>query len=172
MDTPLKGVQLSDVSLVFMNKRVTLAPWRSEELALGSIYRLTCNNCGAEEGYSTGVGMAYLQICEALIKGDLKMLKRVTDDKTYQQVVDVIEGETGKIGFVQNRANFCCPSCNTASHLHEVQVFGLSDGDWTQVLTCDACGEALKQTNRKLENFNCKKCGKAALKNEYAGEWD
>ena len=139
---------------------------------MGTLHRLTCNNCGAQEGYSTGVGMLYLQISEALIKGDLKMLKRVTSDKTYQQVVDLIEGETGKIGFVQNQANFCCASCNTASHLHQVQVIGLSDGDWTEVLECDACGGAMKRTNKKLEKFNCKKCGSAALKDEYAGEWD
>jgi len=139
---------------------------------MGTIHRLTCNNCGAEEGYSSGVGMLYLQITEALIKGDLKMLKRVTRAKTYQQVVGVIKEETGKIGFVQNQANFCCASCNTASHLHQVQVIGLSDGDWTEVLECDACGAALKRTNRKLEKFNCKKCGKAALEEEYAGEWD
>ena len=138
---------------------------------MGTIHRLTCNNCGAEEGYSSGVGMLYLQITEALIKGDLKMLKRVTSDKTYQQVVNLIKGETGKIGFVQNQANFCCASCNTASHLYQVQVFGLSDGDWIEALEYDACGAALKRTNRKLEKFNCKKCGSAALKDEYAEEW-
>ena len=139
---------------------------------MGTLHRLTCNNCGAQEGYSTGVGMLYLQISEALIKGDLKMLKRVTSDNTYQQVVDLIEGETGNIGFVQNQANFCCASCNTASHLNQVQVIGLSVGDWTEVLECGACGAALKRTNRKLEKFNCKNCGKAALEEEYAGEWD
>ena len=117
---------------------------------MGTIHKLTSNNCGAEEGYSSGVGMLYLQITEALIKGDLKMLKRVTRAKTYQQVVGVIKEETGKIGFVQNQANFCCASCNTAPHLHQVQVIGLSDGDWTEVLECDAFGAALKRTNRKL----------------------
>ena len=117
---------------------------------MGTIHRLTCNNCGAEEGYASGVGMLYLQTSEALIKGDLKILKRVTSDKTYQQVVDLIEGETCKIGFVQNQANFCCASCNTAPHLHQVQVIGLSDVDWTEVLECDAFGAALKRTNRKL----------------------
>lgn len=139
---------------------------------MGTIHRLTCNNCGAQEGYPIGVGMLYLQISEALIKGDLKMLKRVTSDKSYQQVVNLIKGETGKIGFVQNQANFCCTSCNTASHLHQVQVVGLSDGDWTEVLECDACGGAMKRTNKKLEKFKCKKCGSAALSDEYAGEWD
>ena len=139
---------------------------------MGTLHRLTCKNCGAEEGYSSGVGMLYLQISEALFKGNLKMLKRVTSNKTYKQVISLIDGETGKIGFVQNQANFCCPSCNTASHLHQVRVIGLSDGDWTEVLECDACGSALQRTNRKLEKFNCKKCGKAALQEEYAGEWD
>ena len=139
---------------------------------MGTLHRLTCNNCGAQEGYSTGVGMLYLQITEALIKGDLKMLKRVTSAKTYQQVVDLIEGKAGNIGFVQNQANFCCASCNTASHLHQVQVIGLAGGDWIETLECDACGAVLERTNRKLEKFNCKKCGSAALKDEYAGEWD
>jgi len=139
---------------------------------MGPIHLLTCNNCGAEEGYSTGVGMLYLQITEALIKGDLKMLKRVTSDKTYQKVVDLIKDETGNIGFVQNQANFCCASCDTASHLHQVQVIGLSDGDWTEMLECVACCAALKRTNRTLEKFNCKKCGAAALKDEYARGWD
>jgi hypothetical protein len=139
---------------------------------LGTIHRLSCNNCGAEEGYSSGVGMLYLQITEALIKGDLKMLKRVTSDKTYQQVVDLIEGETGKIGFAQNQANFCCASCNTASHLHEVQVIGLSDGDWTEVLECGACGAALKRTNKQINEFNCKKCGEPCLEDEHVGIWD
>ena len=137
-----------------------------------TIHRLTCNNCGAEEGYASGVGMLYLQITEGLIKGDLKMLKRVTSDKTYQQVVDLIEGKTGKIGFVQNQANFCCASCNTASHLHEVQVIGLSDGDWTEVLECDACGAALKRTNKQINEFNCKKCGEPCLEDEHVGIWD
>jgi len=35
-----------------------------------------------------------------------------------------------------------------------------------------ACGAALRRINRKLEKFNCKKCGSAAVKDEYAGEWD
>lgn len=116
--------------------------------------------------------MLYFQLSEALIKVDLKMLKRVTNDKTYQQVVDLTEGETGKISFVQNQANFCCASCNTASHLHQVQVIGLAGGDWIEALECDACGAALRRINRKLEKFNCKKCGSAALEDEYAGEWD
>ena len=61
---------------------------------------------------------------------------------------------------------------NTASHLHHVRVIGISDGDRTAVLECDACGSALKRTNRKLEKFNFKKCGNPALVDEYAGEWD
>lgn len=100
------------------------------------------------------------------------MLKRVTSDKTYQQVVSLIEGEAGKFGFVRNQANFYCALCNTASQLHQIQVIGLSDGDWTEVLDCNACGAGLKRTNRKLEKFNCKKCGSATLTDEYVGTWD
>ena len=40
------------------------------------------------------------------------------------------------------------------------------------MLECYTCGAAMKRTNRKLEKFNCKNCGSAALKDEYAGECD
>ena len=139
---------------------------------MGTIHRLSCKNCGAEERYSSGVGMLSFEISEALIKGDLKVLQRVTNDATYKQIKELIKVETGKVGFIQKQSNFCCSNCHTASHLHQVQVIGLSKGDWTELLNCDACGAVMQQTKKDLDKFNCKKCGKAALKDEYAGEWD
>lgn len=143
-----------------------------EDFALGTMHRLTCSNCGTWEAYSSGIGNHSHRIWEALYNGDLKMLRHVTSAKTYKQVVDLIKGETGKIRFVQNQSNFCCTSCNTASHLHQVQVIGLSIGNWTEVLSCENCSAILAPTKRELNEFNCKECGQPALIDEHAGEWD
>lgn len=139
---------------------------------MGTIHKLSCNNCGAEERYSSGVGMLSFETSEALIKGDLKVLKRVTSDETYRKVKKIIKDETGDIGFIQNQSNFCCAHCHTASHLYQVQVIGISTGVWTELLNCDACGAVMQQTKTDLDKFNCKKCGTPALEDEHVGIWD
>ena len=53
-----------------------------------------------------------------------------------------------------------------------IKVIGLSDGNWTEVLECDACCAALKLTNKQNDEFNCKKYGEPSLEDEHIGSWD
>ena len=139
---------------------------------MGEIHKLSCRECGAEEGYSTGVGMLYAETSIKLMQGNLATLKYEVSEAVFKQVSKLIEGETGKIGFIQDQYNFCCEVCNTASHLNQLKVIGLSEGDWIETLKCVKCDADLKKTRKKLDKFNCKICGEAALSDERVGLWD
>ena len=139
---------------------------------MGEIHKLTCRECGAEEGYSTGVGMLYAETSIKLLQGDLATLKYEVSEAVFKQVSKLIAGETGKLGFIQDQDKFCCEICNTASHLKQLEVIGLTDGEWIETLKCVKCDADLKKTGRQLDEFNCKICGKAALSDERVGLWD
>ena len=139
---------------------------------MGEIHKLTCRECGAEEAYSTGVGMLYAETSIKLLQGDLNTLKYEVSEAVFKQVSKLIADETGKLGFIQDQDNFFCEICNTASHLKQLEVIGLTDGEWIETLKCVKCDADLKKTGRQLDEFNCKICGKAALSDERVGLWD
>ena len=130
---------------------------------MGSVVSTTCRKCGKEESFKLGIGMMSISLRDANCFAVAHSQRARIDE--------LLEYE-GEVSSKHEYKLFECKKCNILHGRFYVKV--LHDGVevYETGFKCGKCWSKLVPAEKEIESYNCRRCGRKALKKYDYNCWD
>lgn len=131
---------------------------------MGYGLEVTCKNCGAQEDYTLGVGMAYFPL--------ERVLHSVVPKRHREKVLELLK-IAGDDGAEYSHTLFRCPKCETLNQRFYIRLSRGNETLFETKFRCGKCRSALMPiSDEDVPNCRCSSCGSKSLERECTLMWD
>jgi len=158
------GVLYSQRFTYLKSSRTFILTGTTEDIDIGSIVNIRCDNCDYDQDFFTGVGETFT--LEGIIK----------DWNNYQYkdlIGHLIKNHKIEKVEIENKI-FWCPKCDNLQDNAYVHLEYNSNKSFITLINCDKCNTEMKPVQKVnlIEKCRCPDCGKRSLSLEETGIWD